>query len=90
MPHNSYLGEVPHARKIQYDTDPQARRLRFILDKLYLANSDAQGLKSDNVPPAGVVQGTFTTNIAAATVAIVAAVAAIKACLPTADPSVGV
>lgn len=84
MPANAYLGEIPHQRKLQYDADPITRRLRAVLDHLYLANSDMANLAADGVAPTDA-PGTFATNIATAQTAMATLIQDILAIMPAQD-----
>jgi hypothetical protein len=84
---NSYFGDVPHTRKIQFDPDGPTRRLRAILDHLYLAGSDLYILQAENIPPTGISSGTFTTNIATVQTAMSTLIQDVLACMPVQDPS---
>lgn len=86
---NSYLMDVPHQRKIQFDADPQTRALRLILDQLYLVGSNVYTLAGEGVAPTGVTTGAFATAIATVQTDLTTLIQAILACMPPQDPTLG-
>lgn len=85
---NSYLMDVPHTRKIQFDPDGPTRSLRSILDYLYLAGSNVNILAVEGIPPTGVTAGAFATAIETVQTDLSSLIQAVLACMPYQNPSI--